>query len=438
MSSLEEQSHFLSADPSPPGTGRIYSLIEALMSDLNNYTEAMIPIDDLNTLNVKLFPTLPPPPKVRSWHVPLFTVDPRKMMDENWDLTMQRIVPWINGVNCVKRVAVLADADEGLARRCVRHLLFYGCVSLLDLFSFSNIYAVTNEFCTTFISDYAMQRECARYVNRAFEPGATGVPEIAVQSAGLDRPDSFGGANATARDFEDEIWPLNASGKIVDGSGLVRLFASLSQGKTVRQWYEENKEQLTYIDLRRLITFGVIKGFVYRIYRYAIANEYWNEKQLGLISLAAESRQRKSLSRAKDKAIKTKTPPAEESIFDISNSTTDSRSSQRRDMQYHQGQKSTPGLIPDMRTVPRSMSSGISQKPSMARKYSESNSSSSGSDSEDDSNEHNEDAMWAAKLEKYLDGAHCFDQICVELEISEKELVERIAKYPGGVETFCS
>ena len=34
------------------------------MEDLNNYSETQIPIDEFNTLNIKLFPTYPPPPPV--------------------------------------------------------------------------------------------------------------------------------------------------------------------------------------------------------------------------------------------------------------------------------------------------------------------------------------------------------------------------------------
>jgi nitrogen permease regulator 2-like protein len=37
------------------------------------------------------------------------------------------------------------------------------------------------------------------------------------------------------------------------------------------------------------------------------------------------------------------------------------------------------------------------------------------------------------RLKKYLDGTHCFDEICTALEISEKELMERIKRYPGEV-----
>ena len=36
-------------------------------------------------------------------------------------------------------------------------------------------------------------------------------------------------------------------------------------------------------------------------------------------------------------------------------------------------------------------------------------------------------------LTKYLDGMHCFDEICTELEVSEKELTARLKRYPGEV-----
>jgi hypothetical protein len=51
----------------------------------------MIETDELNTLNIKLFPIYPSPPAVKAWYVPLFTVRYQAFMDENWDLTMQRV-----------------------------------------------------------------------------------------------------------------------------------------------------------------------------------------------------------------------------------------------------------------------------------------------------------------------------------------------------------
>lgn len=49
MCALEEQSGFLSKDASKGGEGKVYSLCETLMEDLNNYCECMIPIGKWDT-----------------------------------------------------------------------------------------------------------------------------------------------------------------------------------------------------------------------------------------------------------------------------------------------------------------------------------------------------------------------------------------------------
>jgi hypothetical protein len=53
----------------------------------------------------------------------------------------------------------------------------------------------------------------------------------------------------------------------------------------------------------------------------------------------------------------------------------------------------------------------------------------SGFNDEDDEDEFIDDRT----LAKYLDGMHCFDQICTELEISERELTSRLKRYQGEV-----
>lgn len=51
----------------------------------------LIGLDELNTLNFKLFPVYPAPSHVKAYDVPLFTVRFETFMDENWDLTLQRV-----------------------------------------------------------------------------------------------------------------------------------------------------------------------------------------------------------------------------------------------------------------------------------------------------------------------------------------------------------
>ncbi|KAB8251001.1 nitrogen permease regulator 2-domain-containing protein [Aspergillus flavus] len=418
MHGLEEQGQFLSRDHSKSGEGKVYSLCETLMEDLNNYCECMIPIDELNTLNIKLFPIYPSPPSVKAWHVPLFTVRYQTFMDENWDLTMQRIVPHINGVNNIRIISILADTDFSLTCRAIRHLLYYNCLFLLDIFSFSAIYAPTAQFSSTIASNEDMQRECARYVNtlfaspaavstfanptRSYDPDAVWPPlgEIVTgTTANVDIASSIGSASSrspspaptitapgsTAATIEDQ-----PEREVVDGVGLVELYASLKQGQSVKQWYMHHSRQLAHIDIRRFITFGIIKGFLYRVHKYAYATGF----------------------------------PAPPSKY-------------HHHHHYHSQVTSGPSSRgPGTGTnSPYASSVGDEPAPIAAHQHDgPSTSVHSGSrpgtviEDEDD-----EDYIDDKTLSKYLDGMHCFDQICTELEISEKEFTARLKRYPGEV-----
>lgn len=308
---LEEQSQYLSKDDSKPDTGKIYALCEILLEDLNNYSEAMIPIDDSNTLNIKLFPTYHPPPPLYAHHVPLSTVRLEDLVDENWDLTMLRILPHINGINSVKQISLLADADFKLVKKAIRHLLYYGCVLLLDVFSFSAIYACTAEI-SEFVESEETQEECARYV-------------------------------APREDNAAFALPKGDEGEMLSGTGLAELYLSLRQGLSVRNWCYDHEDVVSKIDLRRFITFGVIKGFLYRVHKYAFVTP---KKRRKLTKDELQNELRKP---------KVNVPKDEE---------------------------------PDR------------------------------------------------KLEKYLDGTHCFDEICTDLMISEKELNQRLKAW-GDVQIIC-
>lgn len=272
----------------------------------------MIPIDDSNTLNIKLFPTYPPPPPLYPYHVPLSTVRLDSLTDPNWDLTMLRVLPHIDGINSVKQISLLADADYKLVRKAIEHLLYYGCLLLLDIFSFSAIYAPTAEL-ASFVEDVEMQAECARYVALPVD----------------------GHLEGSKRD-------------VIDGFQMVELYLSLKQGQNVKAFYIEHAEIMNKMDVRRFITFGVIKGFLYRVHKYAIA--------------------------------------------------TSQTSRRKRDSKTRVKQKKTPS---------------ISVEP--------------GTDEVDSD---------LAELETFLDGTHCFDEICTELMITEQELMGRL-KAIGDVQIIC-
>ncbi|KAJ5503536.1 Nitrogen permease regulator 2 [Penicillium fimorum] len=406
MHGLEEQNGFLSRDFSKSGEGKVHSLCEMLMEDLNNYCECMIPIDELNTLNIKLFPIYPSPPPVKAWQVPLFTLRYQAFMDENWDLTMQRIVPHINGVNSVRIISVLADTDFSLTCRALRHLLYYGCLFILDIFSFSAIYALTAQFSTTIASDEAMQLECARYVNLRFAPHPPIGPDSPLPAT-LARSPSANGSTGTAplsssltTDPAPKKTPPTTTTTttttttsatalhkpaLVDGVGLVELYAGLKQGQSVKQWYAAHSRALANIDIRRFITFGVIKGFLYRVHKYACATS-----QPAPPPRASSFTPTGLSSRA---TTGTNTPYAVSSVSEDAPISAAMRGESNRE------RAGSGSLMSGSRNGNGNGSGGA---PSAFW-------------------EEDEEVVGDEALGKYLDGTHCFDQVCTELEMSERE-----------------
>ncbi|KAG0051264.1 Nitrogen permease regulator 2 [Gryganskiella cystojenkinii] len=216
------------------GSG-MQNLIEQLIEDLNSYCECQIPIDSANTINLKLFPTYPNPAPVYDYQVPISTVNLEALTDVNWDMTMQRISGYINGVNSVKRIAEYADVETGLARMCMQHLLYYGCIIMVDLFQFKNIYAVKMEM-MRLTEDAALQCECVAYVT---------LPDMHAPSF----------------------------------AKIFSLYCSLQYGVVLQDWIETNQIADYNIDVRRFISFGVIKGFLYRVHKYPIL-DYYNSSSI--------------------------------------------------------------------------------------------------------------------------------------------------------------
>jgi hypothetical protein len=206
--------------------------------------------DPSNTINLKLFPTRPPPAPVYAWHVPLSTVDLTSIATSS-DLTLCRITPFINGISSVAQIAQLADTDLGLTRKAIQHLLYYGCVLLLDIFQFAAVYAPTPEM-GTFVEDEEAQDEAVRYV-----------------CMGTYRRLQEGEGSDTEGKKEEWGWRSREVG--VDKARVVHLYTTLRQGMTLKHWCAEHHILLSGIDVRRFVTFGIIKGFLYRVHKYVVA-----------------------------------------------------------------------------------------------------------------------------------------------------------------------
>ena len=183
---------------------------------------------------MKLFPIHAYPPPVKSLHVPISKMKFSEIIDDTWDLTMKKVILQIDGIKDVRRIAHDADVALDLTKIALQHLLYYDSILMLDLFLFGNIYAPTPEI-NDFLADRDnMQDECANYVY--------------------------------------------INGPRLPNFYLCRLFTSLCTSRTVKEWLRLHIDQgfnvLNYVDVRRLIQFGVIKGLIYRVHKYAVSSRY--------------------------------------------------------------------------------------------------------------------------------------------------------------------
>lgn len=330
-------------------------------------------------------------------------------------------------MNSVRIISVLADADFSLTCRAIRHLLYYGCIFLLDIFSFSAIYAPTAQFSSTIASDEEMQRECARYVNTRFAPVPINMAPPSTPNAGARASSSRSEAATSSSNLgghrydSDDIWPLvggtgNENGKgreIVDGVGIVELYASLKQGQSVKQWYLKHSRELANIDIRRFITFGIIKGFLYRVHKYAIATGQPAPTPPATRATTPATSSFHGVSRLGFSHASSAGGEGLRSPKSIREHDNDDDHDHDHDDSRYESMLSSSRSVP-LRGRPGSGAGSVVHL-------------------EKENEDEDEDFIDDKTLSKYLDGQHCFDQICTELEISEKELTARLKRYPGEV-----
>lgn len=246
FSEMEKQNEYLSQNEGrgcgPLGCGigggggrrPIDSLLQIVKEDLDTYGECMIPVDEANTINMKLFPHHPQPPVVKGWHVPVPKTKLTEIVDPTWDLTLQRVISHIDGVSDVRRIAHAANVSLDLAKTALRHLLYYDTILLLDMFFFGACYALRPGIHDFIGNVDGMVDECAAYV-----------------SHGRGRVSNY---------------------------HLIKLMSTFVQGRTIMEWLKGHQdsgfEVLRYVDVRRFVQFGIIKGCLYRVHKYVVSKQY--------------------------------------------------------------------------------------------------------------------------------------------------------------------
>ncbi|PSR79672.1 nitrogen permease regulator 2 [Coniella lustricola] len=306
---MEKQNEYLSRDGEGAGDGArrpIESLLEIIKEDLNNYGECMIPVDDANTINMKLFPHHRTPPDVKGWHVPVAKMKFADVVDPTWDLTLQKVIAHIDGVSDVRRIAFAADVSLDLTKLALRHLLYYDTILLLDMFFFGSCYAprpgihdfianVSNDGYYTSNTTGPTEEDIAGGVGMSTSAGGgggggssglTGTSAAGSATTGASHASGIAigagtGSSGNTLGIVDECANyvcIMSSGQRVSNYQLIKLMTTFCVGRTVAEWLRLHMDAgfdvLRYIDVRRLVQFGVIKGLLYRVHKYVVSKQY--------------------------------------------------------------------------------------------------------------------------------------------------------------------
>jgi len=225
---------------------------------LNAYSESSVLVHDTQ-LDLWPLPFHVNPREINNWDVPIAVTSLQQMRNKSWDVTLYKVIPFINGVNHVRRIAELAEVDQQLARLCIQHLAYYSAILLVDLFQFSNTYAL--------------------------------LPAFAELTQAVEDDDE-GGADLAA-ECEAYVFSGSADAEPVKFGTLLGLYAKLQPGLSLSCWIDKNKIDTLPVDPRRMIQFGVIKAFLRRVQAHPVWLDHPAFVPPGRVRSASHSRDRR-------------------------------------------------------------------------------------------------------------------------------------------------
>ncbi|XP_061730544.1 GATOR complex protein NPRL2 isoform X2 [Nerophis ophidion] len=255
LTTLELESGFISKEESKQ---KLLPIMSTLLEELNATGACTLPIDESNTIHLKLIPLRKDPLVVQEYDVPVFTQSKDHFIQSQWDLTTQQlrerergcksllrwisesyspaagkkqremtdILPYIDGFRHVQKISAEADVELNIVRIAVQNLLYYDLVTLVSIFQYSNVYCTTPKV-QSLMDDKLIQEDCLTYVTKQ------------------------GQKRASLRD-------------------VFQLYCGLSPGTTVRDLCSRYSQQLQRVDERRLIQFGLMKSLIRRLQKYPV------------------------------------------------------------------------------------------------------------------------------------------------------------------------
>ncbi|CAG5089780.1 Similar to Nprl2: GATOR complex protein NPRL2 (Drosophila melanogaster) [Cotesia congregata] len=204
---------------------RLTEILAQVMNDLNSHNMCTL-TEGTMTTHLKVVRLAAEPKPVLDHQVPVFLVNRENFCCDQWDLTTQQVLPYIDGFNHVARIAAEADVENNLVKSCVQNLVYYGVVTLIPIFQYCNIYTTTSKL-GVLAESQELQERCINFVSKS-----------ARQPAHL-------------RD-------------------IYRMYATMTHGTMMKDLCQRLNPQNLRINERRLVQFGLIEGFIRRVYKYPI------------------------------------------------------------------------------------------------------------------------------------------------------------------------
>lgn len=176
---MEDESGFLSREDEKEELKleRITKLLSNILSDLNEKKVTTIIgkwlqisfrnikiylsiyAEGETTIYLKILNHKADPPPVLDHLVPLLHEQYENTPIDIWDLTTQQVLPYINGINHVSRIAAESDVEQALVKACIQNLVYHEVVDLLPLLKYSNRYMCTRNI-QNLTKDRAMGQLC--------------------------------------------------------------------------------------------------------------------------------------------------------------------------------------------------------------------------------------------------------------------------------------
>ncbi|XP_071450602.1 GATOR1 complex protein NPRL2 isoform X2 [Hetaerina americana] len=200
-------------------------LLQSILQELNKRKICNVGIGS-STTHLKVLRVSRDPPPVEDHQVPCFTPVPKSYCRDQWDLTTQQVIPFIDGFNHVAKIAAEADVENNLVKACIQNLLYYGVVRMISIFRYSAEYATTPKL-RDLLENVEFQKDCMKYVAKS----SSALPSL--------------------RD-------------------VLAVYGGFRRGVTVKELCVQLQSHLQHLDMRKLVQYGVLSGILRRVHEYPV------------------------------------------------------------------------------------------------------------------------------------------------------------------------